>query len=205
MGQPLFYHATVALSFQIEICNLDRTKSSCLATSLYKKVIFTKNWVTRSCHPTDVMYYTMQRSCRGSVAKTVGSQWWGSWFKSACHGSCALRQGTLSPLSSPLEGTHSCQASGCVRWCNILPDASFGQALFRHWLPGLTCQILRLKEKLIDINIPKQQFEKQMQINNIDVWRHPSPTFSTFGRSKSQPNYGHIGFACKLQLKRSTV
>ena len=26
-------------------------KSSFLATSLYKKVIFTKNWVTRSCHP----------------------------------------------------------------------------------------------------------------------------------------------------------
>ena len=41
------------VSFQIEICNLDRTKSSFLATSLYKKVIFTKNWVTRSCHPTD--------------------------------------------------------------------------------------------------------------------------------------------------------
>ena len=49
MGQPSIYHATVALSFQIEICNLDRTKSSILATSLYKKVIFTKNWVTRSC------------------------------------------------------------------------------------------------------------------------------------------------------------
>ena len=45
MGQPSIYHATVALSFQIEICNLDRTKkkkSSFLATSLYKKVIFTK-------------------------------------------------------------------------------------------------------------------------------------------------------------------
>ena len=39
MGQPSIYHATVALSFQIEICNLDRTKSSFLATSLYKKVI----------------------------------------------------------------------------------------------------------------------------------------------------------------------
>ena len=44
MGQPSIYHATVALSFQIEICNLDRTKSSFLATSLYKKVIFSKNW-----------------------------------------------------------------------------------------------------------------------------------------------------------------
>ena len=53
MGQPSFYHATVALSFQIEICNLDKTKSSFLATSLYKNVIFTKNWVTRSCHPSD--------------------------------------------------------------------------------------------------------------------------------------------------------
>ena len=43
MGQPSIYHATVSLSFQIEICNLDRTISSFLATSLYKKVIFTKN------------------------------------------------------------------------------------------------------------------------------------------------------------------
>ena len=33
MGHPSFYHATVALSFQIEICNMDRTKSSFLATS----------------------------------------------------------------------------------------------------------------------------------------------------------------------------
>ena len=53
MGQPSFYHATVALSFQIEISNLDRTKSGFLATSLYKKVIFTKNWVTRFCRPSD--------------------------------------------------------------------------------------------------------------------------------------------------------
>ena len=42
--------------FSNEICNLDRTKSSFLATSLYKKVIFTQNWVTRSCHPTDVTW-----------------------------------------------------------------------------------------------------------------------------------------------------
>ena len=55
MGQPSIYHATVSLSFQIEICNLDRTKSSFLATSLYKKVIFTKNLVTRSCRPSDDM------------------------------------------------------------------------------------------------------------------------------------------------------
>ena len=41
--------------------------------------------------------------------------------------------------------------------------------------------------------------------HNIDVWRHPSPTFSTFGHSKSHPDYVHIRFACKLQLKRSTV
>ena len=55
-GQPSFYHATVALSLQIEIYNLDRTKSSFLyCTSLYKKVIFTKNWVTRSYHPTNKM------------------------------------------------------------------------------------------------------------------------------------------------------
>ena len=41
MGRPSFYHATVALSFQIEICNLDSTKSSFLAAHLYKKVIIT--------------------------------------------------------------------------------------------------------------------------------------------------------------------
>ena len=43
MNGTTFYHATVALSFQIEICNLDRTKSSFLPKSLCKKVIFTKN------------------------------------------------------------------------------------------------------------------------------------------------------------------
>ena len=39
MGQPCFYHATVALSFQIEIYNLDRTKASVLhvATHLFIK------------------------------------------------------------------------------------------------------------------------------------------------------------------------
>ena len=47
-----------------------------------------------------------------------------------------------------------------VWWYNVLPDTSFWQAVFRHWLPGLTCQILRLKEKFLDINIPKQQFGK---------------------------------------------
>ena len=40
MWQPSFNHATVDLSFQIEICNLDRTKSSFLAKSLYKKSNF---------------------------------------------------------------------------------------------------------------------------------------------------------------------
>ena len=50
VGQPSIYHATVAHIFSD--WNLQfgpRTKSSFLATSLYKKVIFTKNWVTRSC------------------------------------------------------------------------------------------------------------------------------------------------------------
>ena len=46
MGQPSIYHATVAPSFQIEICNLDRKISSSLATSL----------VTRSCRPSDGMH-----------------------------------------------------------------------------------------------------------------------------------------------------
>ena len=44
-------------NFQIEIYNVDMTKSSFLATSLhvYKNIIFTKNWVTRIYHPTDDM------------------------------------------------------------------------------------------------------------------------------------------------------
>ena len=42
MGEPSFYHATVVvaavyISFQIEIYNLDRTKSSFLASSFYIK------------------------------------------------------------------------------------------------------------------------------------------------------------------------
>ena len=95
-----------------------------------------------------------------------------------------------------------------VWWCNVLPDASFRQAVFWHWLPGLTCQVLRFKEKLLDINIPKQQFEEKKRKSSIltfEQWTHPSQNFSIFGRSKSQRNYGHIGFVCKLQLKRSTV
>ena len=36
-----FYHATVDLSFQIEISNLDRTESRFLVTSLYRKVNIT--------------------------------------------------------------------------------------------------------------------------------------------------------------------
>ena len=53
MGQSSFCHATVALSFQTENWNFDRTKCSLLATSVYKKVILSKNWVTRFYHPTD--------------------------------------------------------------------------------------------------------------------------------------------------------
>ena len=59
MPQWLFFN--LFQSFQIEICNLDRTKSSFLATSLYKKVIFTKNWVTRSCRPSDYHSSTIQK------------------------------------------------------------------------------------------------------------------------------------------------
>ena len=57
MGQPSIYHATVALSFQIEICNLDRTKSSFLATSLYKRK-FHQKLSTRSCRPSDILVFT---------------------------------------------------------------------------------------------------------------------------------------------------
>ena len=88
MGQSSFYHATVALSFQIEICNLDRTKSSFLATSLYKKVIFTKNWVTMSCHPTDeYMWREETTKMRNQLLNTTVTKWvwWGRsigtlWF-----------------------------------------------------------------------------------------------------------------------------
>ena len=41
------------------------------------------------------------------------------------------------------------------------------QAVFWRWLPKFTWKILCLKEKPTDINIPKQQFEKQTQITNI--------------------------------------
>ena len=46
----------------------------------------------------------VMRSCRGSVDNTWVSQPRSSWFESACHGSCPLRQGTLF-LASPLERT----------------------------------------------------------------------------------------------------
>ena len=83
MGQPSIYHATVALSFQIEICNLDRTISSFLATSLYKKVIFTKNWVTRSCRPSDVMHWHVsgQLPTRTISHRTcISPDEWFYWF-----------------------------------------------------------------------------------------------------------------------------
>ena len=57
------YHATVALSFQIEICNLDRTKSSFLATSLYKKVIFTKIELQGLVAPAMISSYTCIHIC----------------------------------------------------------------------------------------------------------------------------------------------
>ena len=67
--QPSIYHATVALSFQIEICNLDRTKSSFLATSLYKKVIFTKKLSYKVLSPQrqygTVMHAAVTPSCKG--------------------------------------------------------------------------------------------------------------------------------------------
>ena len=42
-GTAFFFTSTVALSLRIEIYNSDMTTSSFLATSLYEKVIFTKN------------------------------------------------------------------------------------------------------------------------------------------------------------------
>ena len=46
MGQPSFYHATVALSFQIEICNLDRGRRWFPSFKIiFKKVIFIQNLV----------------------------------------------------------------------------------------------------------------------------------------------------------------
>ena len=67
MGQPSFYHATVALYLQIEICNLDRTKSSFLATSSYEKVIFEKNLSYKVFqHPTDVHVYARSFADFGS-------------------------------------------------------------------------------------------------------------------------------------------
>ena len=49
---------------------------------------------------------------------------------------------------------------------------------------------------IIDINTPKQQFKKHMQIANIDVWTDPSQNFITFAMLKSH----HI---CKYRVLRA--
>ena len=51
------------------------------------------------------IYSIYSRSCCGSVDKTTDSQSRGPWFESACSGSSALGQGTLSSLPSPSERT----------------------------------------------------------------------------------------------------
>ena len=61
-----------------------------------------------------------------------------------------------------------------VWWCNVLPDASFEQAGIQTLTARINSSNSCLKEKLLVINIPKQQFEKQMQIVKIDVWTDPS-------------------------------
>ena len=62
MGQPSFYHATVALSFQIEICNLGRTKSSFVATSLLKNnFLQTFSYKVLSLHCWGLLHKTFYR------------------------------------------------------------------------------------------------------------------------------------------------
>ena len=48
----------------------------------------------------------------------------------------------------------------------------------------------------MDINIPKQPFEKQMQITNINVWTDPSENVTNFAALKSQciSDFLNIGF-----------
>ena len=65
MGKP-FYHATVALCFHIEICNLDRTTFTFIhvATSLYKKKYFSqKDWVARFYHHQRNPYVMYPATC----------------------------------------------------------------------------------------------------------------------------------------------
>ena len=114
MGQPSIYHATVALSFQIEICNLDRTNSSFLATSLYEKVIFTKNLVTRSCRPSDDMHLCI-RSIQGNVLpvrRMIWALFWNiliqngikkqnKWFDNAVFDNFVLLLHHNQPFSPP--------------------------------------------------------------------------------------------------------
>ena len=70
MGQPSLYHATMALVLQIDISNLDRTKSSLLSCKfLYQTSNFTKVWVTRSYHPSDNML-----SCERDGGPTIRTQ-----------------------------------------------------------------------------------------------------------------------------------
>ena len=53
-----------------------------------------------------------------------------------------------------------------------------------------------LERETHNINMPKQQFEKQTQITNIDVWTDPSQMSSLLANTD---------LVCKLQLKRSSV
>ena len=78
------------------------------------------------------------------------------------------------------------------------------------------CQILRLKEKLLDMY---QYFKKSKCSTNLTIRKNKHnlsiltcehaplkiPALSPFGHSKLQWTYRHIGFACKLQLKRTII
>ena len=120
MGQTSSYHALVALSFQIEIYNLDRTKSSFLAKCLLGN--FTKNWVTLFYHPiarnitfatcfllplkySDIVLPFMNRSlwlrsclfCVGRIS--VLKRWFKTPIQNAVHGStvyASLEKKTIS-------------------------------------------------------------------------------------------------------------
>ena len=78
-----------------------------------------------------------------------------------------------------------CLLLHAIWWCNVLPDASFEQAGIQTLTARINSSNSCLKEKLLVINIPKRQFEKQTQIVKIDVWTDPSQNFSIFGHSKS--------------------
>ena len=92
--------------------------------------------------------------------------------------------------------------------CTVLPNIFF-------WGGGASClltltariyfKILCLKQKNIDINIPKQTIRKHTQIANTDVLNRPLWKFHHFYGTQIAQYLQTYDFVCKLQLKLSTI